>query len=68
MNQLLQDLRNRTEVKNCFAFGEYLHVSFQNDVHEHTILKQLQEAGHEALELKRVVPTIEDCFIHLMKS
>lgn len=68
MNQLLQDLRNSPKIKNCFAFGEYLHVSFQHDVHEHTILKQLQEGGHEALELKRVVPTIEDCFIHLMKS
>ncbi|HSH67935.1 MAG TPA: hypothetical protein VLB84_19500, partial [Bacteroidia bacterium] len=68
MNQLLQDLRKRDDVKSCFAFGEYLHVSFLDSVNEDKVLKTLRENGHSDLKLKKTQPTIEDCFINLMKS
>lgn len=68
MNQLLHDLRKNTAVKNCFAFGEYLHVTFKEDSQREGLVEGLQSAGHAAVEMKRIEPTIEDCFIKLMKS
>lgn len=68
MNELLHDLRKNTRIKNCFAFGEYLHVSFQPDLQPNELLNILQSQGHSSVELKQVEPTIEDCFIKLMKS
>jgi ABC-type multidrug transport system ATPase subunit len=68
MNQLLQDLRKNGLVKNCFAFGEYLHVSFRGAVREDQLLQTLKTQGHSLLEMKQIEPSIEDCFIQLMKS
>jgi ABC-type multidrug transport system ATPase subunit len=68
MNQLLHDLRKDTAIKNCFAFGEYLHISFRNGLQQDELLNALQSGGHSSLELKQIEPTIEDCFIKLMKS
>lgn len=68
MNQLLQDLRKNALVKNCFAFGEYLHVSFRGAVREDQLLQTLKAQGHSLLEMKQIEPSIEDCFIQLMKS
>jgi ABC-2 type transport system ATP-binding protein len=67
MNQLLQDLRNRKMVKSCYAFGEYLHVSLQENGLTDQLLRELDSTNHSGIELKQVEPTIEDCFINLMK-
>jgi ABC-2 type transport system ATP-binding protein len=66
MNQLLSDLRERTDIKTCFAFGEYLHLSFHKNALPGDIVKSLQQKGHTALEFKQIEATIEDCFIKLM--
>lgn len=68
MNRLLHDLRRNTAVKNCFAFGEYLHVSFHDMNGTDELLSTLQREGHASLEVKQIEPLIEDCFIKLMKS
>lgn len=68
MYQLLHDLRKNAMVKNCFAFGEYLHASFHPGFQRDELLKMLGADGHSSLELKQIEPTIEDCFIKLMKS
>jgi ABC-2 type transport system ATP-binding protein len=67
MNQLLQDLRNRSGVKSCYAFGEYLHVSLRENIDNELLLQSIGKAGHSGVEVKEIVPTIEDCFIQLMK-
>lgn len=70
MSTLLSDLRMHPSIKSCNSFGEYHHVSFQADspqVHE-KLLSYLGEKGHQDTELKLTRPTIEDCFIHLMKT
>jgi len=66
--QLLKDIRAYETVKSCFAFGEYLHVTFkeqtidtETDLHHYLVSK-----NHEALEIKKIDPTIEDCFIRLI--
>jgi ABC-2 type transport system ATP-binding protein len=67
MNQLLQDLRNRELVKSCYAFGEYLHVSLRENGNTDQLLKALDSTDHSGIELKQIEPSIEDCFINLMK-
>ncbi len=68
MNRLLNEVRTHQSVNSCFAFGEYLHVSFkQNDGNE-ALVKELTVKGYQAIECKLIEPTIEDCFIKLMRS
>lgn len=67
MNRLLQDLRKHAAVKSCYAFGEYLHVSLRENSDKDQLLKELGTTEHSDVELKETKPTIEDCFINLMK-
>ena len=65
--QLLKDVRMSEDVYSCFAFGEYLHLTFKNEVpeSENKLEKFLIEKNHKELEIKLIKPTIEDCFIRL---
>ncbi len=63
---LLKALRNHKKVKSCYAFGEYLHVSFNQEVKKEMLLEELG-VNHSALEMMQIEPSIEDCFIRLMK-
>lgn len=55
---LLERLKTQQNVHLCYISGEYLHVVFRNDDNH---------IGYPDTELKEVEPTIEDCFIQLMK-
>ncbi|MEO5642064.1 MAG: ABC transporter ATP-binding protein [Bacteroidia bacterium] len=70
MHQLLKDLRAFPGTLSCFAFGEFLHLTFINDtIESEALVKQYLEAkGHTEIEFKKVQPTIEDCFIKLLKD
>jgi len=69
MSRLLVDLRMIPEVPSTYAFGEYHHITFneENERLKSNLISQLEAKGHESIELKRITPTIEDCFIKLMK-
>ena len=69
MHQLLTDLRQTDGVKTAFAFGEDHHATI--DTHRltmDTLRRRLELLGHSDLYIKKVEPTIEDCFMHLQKS
>lgn len=68
MNSLLNELRTHQLVNTCFAFGEYLHVSFKQNNGNEALMKALVGKGYQSLECKLIEPTIEDCFIKLMRS
>ena len=68
MNSLLNEVRTHQLVNNCFAFGEYLHVSFKQHNGNEQLLKELAGKGYQSIESKVIEPTIEDCFIKLMRS
>ena len=69
MYNLLQQLQADTAVESCYAFGEYLHVTFVADhVDEQTAKRVIDNNHPQALELKRITPTIEDSFIRLMQD
>ena len=68
--RLLLDLRRYENTLSCFTFGEYLHLTFrQDDARAIPAMKYyLESNNHEGIEIMPVVPTIEDCFIHLLKQ
>ena len=70
MIKLLDDLRMNEDVKSCNAFGEYLHISFKNekDNSQENLIQQLKETNHSEIIIKKIQPSIEDCFIKLMNS
>lgn len=67
---LLKDLRAMDNTATCYTFGEFLHLTFKNDSeHERlALLQTLKQAGHQAIQMKAITPTIEDCFIQLLKN
>ena len=63
---LLLDLRAYEGTHNCYTFGEYLHLSIRGK--EEDAVKYLKDKGHSELEFKKIEPTVEDCFINLLKQ
>lgn len=68
MSRLLHDIRNFEGIKSCNSFGEYHHISFQNDIREEhkKLLNYLEVLNHRQVVFEITSPTIEDCFISLM--
>ncbi len=67
MSKLLHDLRSNPIVQSCFSFGDSLHFTVKN---ENDTMSQIMSSlqHHKALEITKIAPSIEDCFIKLMKS
>ncbi|MFI5222323.1 MAG: ABC transporter ATP-binding protein [Bacteroidia bacterium] len=70
VHRLLNDLKNYEETLQCYASGEFLHLSFKNETTEpeRKVLTFLRTKGHEEIEIQLSKPTIEDCFIRLITS
>jgi ABC-type multidrug transport system ATPase subunit len=70
MYNLLRDLNSYQNTVSCYAFGEYLHLSLTTDDEraKADLLHYLDSKGHLEIELLPTVPTIEDCFIKLLRS
>ena len=69
MFQLLTDLRQYDKTDTCFAFGDANHLTIKNDDLSETEIKDfLQKKGHKNITVERIDPTIEDCFMALMKN
>ncbi len=70
MYALLKDLNTYSNTLSCFTFGEYLHLSLRNDdeTTKQVLLDHLKNSGHQHIEISSVTPTIEDCFIKLLKN
>lgn len=67
--KLLQDLRSDSEIESCYAFGEFLHVTLiSNDENEQEVKEIADKYSPEGLEVKKVIPAIEDSFIRLMRE
>ena len=72
MSQLLADLRNNENIASCFAFGDKNHVAITNYELRITnggqldwLREYLESNGHQDIEIDRIQPGIEDCFIRL---
>jgi ABC-2 type transport system ATP-binding protein len=65
--KLLLDVRAYQGTTSCFAFGDALHATFNNG-QQNDVLQYLQVKGHTDVQMQVTQPTIEDCFIYLLKN
>lgn len=65
---LLEALRTDKEVESCYAFGEYLHLTLNEDGKQQTVIEIAGKYHPEDLEVIGITPTIEDSFIRLMRE
>lgn len=68
--RLLRELRKDPGTRSCYPFGEYLHLTLEDNERDYTeaLLRQLNDSGHTGVKVLRTAPTIEDCFIRLMNA
>ncbi|MGL4781450.1 MAG: ABC transporter ATP-binding protein [Bacteroidales bacterium] len=62
---IIDQIRLLKQTKSCFAFGQSLHWSTDLSVDEAKLL--LTQSNIVTDEMKQISPTIEDCFMQLMK-
>ena len=65
---LLRDLRSFDYVANCYTAGEYHHLLAGNGFDAKQLVSDLENRGHTNVELKGIVPDIEDVFIKLLSN
>lgn len=66
---LLHDLRNYEHAGSVFLFGNFIHYTDRsNTLDEGKLVNYLQAKGHEEIEVKKIEPEIEDCFLALMSK
>lgn len=63
MHRLLNDLRQYGEVKSAFSFGDNVHTTFRHELNPEELRAFLQQSGHADIEIARIEPGVEDCFI-----
>ncbi len=68
MHRLLNDLKECACVITLFSFGYCMHVTLDEAASSHTLLEYLQQLGHTGVEVKEIRPSVEDCFMSLMKG
>ncbi len=68
MYSLLKALNRFDHTINSYAYGEYAHASFRGPATEHEVVEFLTSQGLANIEMHRIAPTIEDCFIKLLKN
>ncbi len=68
MHRLLNDLRKYDQTDTCYAFGDTHHLTLKNsDMTADDIERHLQNEHHHYVEVNKIEPNIEDCFMALMK-
>jgi ABC-type multidrug transport system ATPase subunit len=66
MHKLLHDLRSFEKIINCYSFGEFIHISISCS--EEEVKKYLEQKNYNDFVFKEITPTVEDCFIRLLKQ
>ena len=67
IHNLLKVLREWENIHSCNAFGQSVHITLKDESQGNDyILDYLQKHSIEAIYIKEIVATIEDCFMELM--
>lgn len=67
--RLLQDLRKYEHTQSAYPFGQDVHLILKESLNSINILENyLNNKDFDHLSIKKIEPTIEDCFIDLMHS
>lgn len=66
---LLKDIKNYDSNLSVYSFGEYLHVTVENNNFEkEKMIEYLINKGYKEIEINETEAGIEDCFMDLMKK
>jgi ABC-2 type transport system ATP-binding protein len=68
MHRLLTALKNMPQATDAYAFGETAHLVLNKNTDTGTVSSYLAECGITGAEVVQATPTIEDCFIKLLKN
>ncbi|MBS1748001.1 MAG: ABC transporter ATP-binding protein [Bacteroidetes bacterium] len=68
MYALLQQLIAYDSIMEAYSFGEYHHAVMKENFSIEKLQQYLEEKGNKNVVIKNTVPTIEDCFMQLMKK
>ncbi|MEO8405177.1 MAG: ABC transporter ATP-binding protein [Chitinophagaceae bacterium] len=68
MLHLLNDLKEFPGQLDAYPFGEFHHVVLKEGNSENELKNYLAGKGWKDIEMKKITPDIEDCFMALMKS
>ncbi len=69
MSTLLKTLVEFEETKSAYAFGDTVHLTLQESTFaEQRVNDYLGQQGIQLSDIRRVQPSIEDCFIQLLKN
>lgn len=67
MHRLPDDLRHYSDVRTAFSFGETYHITLSEGATTDTLADYLAAKGHHHVSVTTIKPSIEDCFMALMK-
>lgn len=65
---ILNELKQWEGQQDAYPFGEYHHVVLKDKEKEQELKNYLSPSTYPGLEIRAVVPDIEDCFMALMKN
>ncbi len=65
MHRLLLDLKACHIATSAFSFGDSIHVTLDDVIAPSALSEYLQQRGHTGVEVKRIRPSVEDCFISI---
>lgn len=68
MHRLLGDMKSCPCATSAFSFGDSIHVTLDGVTASSALTEYLLQRGHTGVEVKRIRPSVEDCFMSLMKS
>ncbi len=68
MYGLLKALRNENYIANCYTAGEYHHLLAKSGFDPDRLKQDLVAHGHSDVEIKSIIPDIEDVFIKLLSN
>jgi len=67
MYGLITDLRNEPNAFSVHLFGQFVHYNQKNRLADRdSVFRYLTEKGYQNIEIHRIDPIIEDCFMNLM--
>ncbi len=68
MYQTYLDILQFPTVSQCHTFGAYHHVQMKEGEEIDGLESYLETKGRTEIEIKKINPTVEDCFIDLMQA
>ncbi len=61
--RLIKDLRDYRYGAGAYLFGQTIHFSTEEDVHEGAVVEYLEKKGNTNIGIREIQPSVEDCFI-----